>query len=645
MNKIFKYIGSTLACVLAMTACSPEEFTGADQNGLPTVDGRQVSVTTDQETNTAVFTVSGDFKGCYPVWYLDGKIYSFLATGSYSSMEQGTHELEVKVMNRNGISQASAKGSFTFNETKVDFTPYFSKLCNKEWRIDYAEVGHMGCGPSGTDGSEWWKAAVNDKADWGVYDDRVSFAHSDSDPATGGSYSYNPGEGGTVYVNTGCSVFSEFNTNDGNDFMATVSAQTASYTLVPGTFNDEACLYIQFAPQTLLPYIPNDATYNNPYYRIEALTNTRMVLVCDEGSIAWRLVFTSREDTGLPEPGDEPSATMDWNYDAASNLWKGVDAGDLFVSVTPWFANNDWAQIADPEWKHEGDTWQITMPEGIGSSQWQGQFPIHTTLSASMNKRYNFYCVVESDNDIPGLTIKLTETDDPDGTKHDNNFFFQDRHDVTADKAFIYKAENVSLPIGDAHALSLFFDFGGTPAGTVVKVSKIYFEEALSYDDDANLWKAVDTEEAFLSITPWFANNDWGQIDNPKWTHNGNVWELDIPEGIGTQQWQGQFPINTSLTASMSDSYTFSCTIEADNDIPGLTIKLTETDDADGTKHDSNFFFADRHDVTADKAFTYKVTGAKLPLNDAHALSLFFDFGGTPAGTHVKIKDIIFVKE
>ena len=645
MNKIFKYIGSTLACVLAMTACSPEEFTGADQNGLPTVDGRQVSVTTDQETNTAVFTVSGDFKGCYPVWYLDGKIYSFLATGSYSSMEQGTHELEVKVMNRNGISQASAKGSFTFNETKVDFTPYFSKLCNKEWRIDYAEVGHMGCGPSGTDGSEWWKAAVNDKADWGVYDDRVSFAHSDSDPATGGSYSYNPGEGGTVYVNTGCSVFSEFNTNDGNDFMATVSAQTASYTLVPGTFNDEACLYIQFAPQTLLPYIPNDATYNNPYYRIEALTNTRMVLVCDEGSIAWRLVFTSREDTGLPEPGDEPSATMDWNYDAASNLWKGVDAGDLFVSVTPWFANNDWAQIADPEWNHEGDTWQITMPEGIGSSQWQGQFPIHTTLSASMNKRYNFYCVVESDNDIPGLTIKLTETDDPDGTKHDNNFFFADRHDVTADKAFIYKAENVSLPIGDAHALSLFFDFGGTPAGTVVKVSKIYFEEALSYDDDANLWKAVDTEEAFLSITPWFANNDWGQIDNPKWTHNGNVWELDIPEGIGTQQWQGQFPINTSLTASMSDSYTFSCTIEADNDIPGLTIKLTETDDADGTKHDSNFFFADRHDVTADKAFTYKVTGAKLPQNDAHALSLFFDFGGTPAGTHVKIKDIIFVKE
>lgn len=633
MNKIFKYIGSALACVLAVTACSPEEFTGADQNGLPTVDGRQVSVTTDQETNTAVFTVSGDFKGCYPVWYLDGKIYSFLATGSYSSMEQGTHELEVKVMNRNGISQASVKGSFTFNETKVDFTPYFSKMCNKQWRIDYAEVGHMGCGPSGTDGSEWWKAAVNDKADWGVYDDRISFAHSDSDPATGGTYSYNPGEGGTVYVNTGSSAFAEFNTNDGSDFMATVAPQSSSYTLVPGTFNDEACLYIQFAPQTLLPYIPNDATYNNPYYRIEALTNTRMVLVCDEGSIAWRLVFTSREDTGLPEPGDEAGATMDWNYDAASNLWKGVDTGDNFDKVSPWFANNDWAQIADPEWKHEGDTWQITMPEGIGSSQWQGQFPIHTTLSASMNKRYNFYCVVESDNDMPGLTIKLTETGD------DNNFFFADRHEVTADKAFVYKAENVSLPLKDAAALSLFLDFGGTPSGTVVKVSKIYFEEALSYDDERNMWKSVDSGESFVEVAPWFANNDWGQIDNPKWSHEGNVWELDIPAQIGTQQWQGQFPIKTSLSASMADSYTFSCTVEGDNDMPGVTIKLTDGAD------DNNFFVADRHQIIADKPFTYKVTGVKLPVGDAAKLSLFFDFGGTPGGTHVKISDIILIKE
>ena len=68
MNKLLKYIGCALISGLVFAACSPEKFEGADPNGLPTVDGKQLSVTTDQETNTAVFTVSGDFKGCYPVW-------------------------------------------------------------------------------------------------------------------------------------------------------------------------------------------------------------------------------------------------------------------------------------------------------------------------------------------------------------------------------------------------------------------------------------------------------------------------------------------------------------------------------------------------------------------------------------------------
>ena len=109
-----------LVAGLAFTACSPDEFSGADKNGLPVIGDRTIEVETDQETNTAVFSLSGDFKGCYPVWYLDGKMYSILPKTSYSSMEEGTHELEVKLMNRNGQSQGSLTGSFHFNETKID---------------------------------------------------------------------------------------------------------------------------------------------------------------------------------------------------------------------------------------------------------------------------------------------------------------------------------------------------------------------------------------------------------------------------------------------------------------------------------------------------------------------------------------------
>lgn len=629
MIKFLKYIGCMLIIGLAFAACSPEEFAGADPNKLPTVEGKQLSVTTDQETNTAVFTVSGDFKGCYPVWYLDGSVYSLLPTSSYHSMEKGTHALELRIMNRNGRSQAALNESFTFNETKVDYAPYFDRLCNKTWRVDYAEPGHMGCGEPGTDGSNWWSAAVNDKADWGVYDDRISFAHSDADAVDEGSYSYDPGEGGTVYVNKDCSVLGQ-TPGAAEDVMVAVSPQESTFKLIPGTYNDEECLYIRFAPQTLLPYIPYDDSYNNPYFRVEALTNTRLTLVCDNGAIAWRIVFTSREDSGLPG-GDE--ATMDWNYDAASNLWKAVDEGSAFTGVEPFFANNDWGPIDNPEWTHEGDAWNIVIPDGIGSQQWQGQFPIATTLTASMAKKYNVYCVIEADNDAPGVTVKLTDAAD------DNNFFFADRHDIIADKPYIFKAQGVSLPVSDANALKFFFDFGGTPAGTHVKISKIYMEEAISYDDENNLWKAVDEGSAFVGVAPWFANNDWGQIADPEWTHHDNVWELEIPEGTGSQQWQAQFPIRTTLAASMTDSYSFSCTLEADNDIAGVTIKLTDTE------NDNDFFFADRHDIAADKMFVYKVSGAKLPVSDSPALSLFFDFGGAPAGTKIKISDIILVKE
>ena len=803
---------------LGFTACSPDEFEGADPNKIPTMDGVDFNPTVDQETNTMVATIA-EKEGCYPIWNVDGVYYSSLPTMSWSNTEAGTHTIELRLGNRNGFSKASIKKEFTFNETKVDFSPIFKRLCDKDWRIDYDEVGHMGCGESHTDGSNWWAAGVADKKDWGVYDDRIMF----TEPGLkGGVYLYNPGEGGTVYCNKDVATYGQYNTNDGNDYMAPVEAQTSTFTIKAGTWTDkdgnvQDCNYLEFPAGTLLPYVPNDqALGENNRWRIEGLTATRLALVNDlEGSIAWRLVFTTKPEakvfegfnygadsnmwlgidngtmpysfhyyyapgwnqigdptcthegaewnwvlpeatsdqwqaqcpikpeglhlttsktydfsciinsncdlpgvtvkltdvetgdnyvfvervpveagkdyvfyvsdvnelkedadcelffdfggnpanaditvrnitlkdhaiddgTVLPndEPGDDPNAPeMDWDPASASNLWAPVESGEAFISVTPWFADNGWGQIADPEWKHENGVWTVVLPDGMGGSQWQGQFPINTTLTASQAKKYNFYCVVEADADCPGVTIKLTETDDAE--KHDNNFFTADRHDIKADVPFVFKCEAAQLPQNDAHALSLFFDFGGSPVGTTVKISKIYFEEAtvLSYDDPGNLWKSVDEGTNFLSVTPWFADNGWGQIGDPAWSHNGKEWSLILPDGMGGSQWQGQFPINTMLTAKGDKAYNFSCVLEADEDCPGVTIKLTQTDE-DGKKHDNNFFFADRHDVKADVPFKYTAKGVKLAEGtDAHALSLFFDFGGSTVGANVKIHDIIF---
>ena len=60
----------------------------------------------------------------------------------------------------------------------------------------------------------------------------------------------------------------------------------------------------------------------------------------------------------------------------------------------------------------------------------------------------------------------------------DTNFFVEERNDVPAG-ANTFSWSGVSLKEGtDASAIRLFFDFGGSPGGTNVKISKIVFKEA-----------------------------------------------------------------------------------------------------------------------------------------------------------------------
>ena len=630
MNNIFKYSIGALFAGAMMTACSPEKFDGADPNGIPSVSGVDFSISVDQETNQMIANFTPQ-PGTYPVWILNGNTYSTLQEVGYQNPEAGTYTIDLKIGNRNGFSQGVVSKTFTFNETKIDYTADFKRLCDKEWRIANKEVAHMGCGPAGTAATDWWSAQPDDKKDFGVYDDRITFTAT---TRKGGSYSYNAGEDGMTYVNYGTS----FNTSGATaDLDVALGNQTSTWSFEVYDWEDAEGnvtkqTYIQLGANTLFPYISSDAQYQNPKYRIESLTAKKLVLVYDapDRGIAWRFILTNGED----EPDDNnDTPTLDWDYTSGANLWKAVDDGSLFDKFGYWFADDGWGELPNqPVATHDGDAYEITIPEGMGGSQWQGQFHIDTKLTASAAKAYNFYLVLEADNDCPGVTIKLTDSGD-------SNFFCEGRHEVKADQPFIYKLEGATLKEGkDADALRLFFDFGGTPAGTHIKISKIYFEEAvvLNYDDAANLWKGVDEGSVASKFGYWFANDSWTEIAHPECKHNGDTYELTMPEGMGGSQWQGQFHIDTELTASASKQYHFQLVLEADNDCPGITIKLTD----DG---DSNFFCEGRHEVKADKPFVYTLKNATLKEGkDAAALRLFLDFGGTPAGTNVKISKIIF---
>ncbi len=808
-NKYNKVLAGVFTLLLPVTSylcvsCSPESFDGADPNGIPSVSGVDFNISVDQETNQMIATYTPQ-AGTYPVWILNGNTYSTLQEVGYQNPEAGTYTIDLKLGNRNGFSQGVVSKTFTFNETKIDYSADFRRLCGKEWRIANKEVAHMGCGPAGTAGSEWWAAQPNDKKDFGVYDDRITFSN---DTRKGGTYNYNAGADGMTYVNYGTA----FNTEGaGADLDVALGNQTSTWSFEIYDWEDAEGnvtkqTYIQLGANTLFPYMSSDAQYADPKFRIESMTATKLVLVYDtpDRSIAWRFILTSAPDERLveeqgfdansdfnmwkgitptmsfyynPDPGwgneqtaafealfqmgnndytvtvpnecysewqaqvhfhtalttsaatnydfscifnsdrdiegvvvkltneddseaiidehninlkagedyvfwvsdvagkdlnpvklvmdfghatgetkvnvssivlkdhanddgtivsgggDNPDAPkMDWDYESGANLWKAVDDGTLFDAFGYWFADNGWSQIANSECVHSGDTYEITLPEGMGGSQWQGQFHIDTKLTASAAKAYNFYFVLEADNDCPGVTVKLTDSGD-------TNFFCEGRHDIKADEPFIFKLEGATLKEGkDAESIRLFFDFGGSPAGTNVKISKIYFEEAvvLNYDDVSNLWKGVDDGSVNSTFGYWFANDSWSEIAHNDCKHSGDAYEIKLPEGMGGSQWQGQFHIDTELTASASKQYHFQLVMEADADCPGVTIKLTDAGD-------TNFFCEGRHDIKADEPFVYTLKNATLKEGtDASAIRLFFDFGGSPAGTNVKISKIIF---
>ena len=798
MKNLFKYTMGALVAGAMMTACSPDKFDGADPNGIPSLNGADFNMTVDQETNQMIATFTPQ-AGTYPVWIINGNTYSTLQEVGYQNPEAGTYTIEMKLGNRNGFSQSTISKTFTFNETKVDYSSEFRKICDKEWRIARKEVAHMGCGPAGTTGTEWWAAQPDDKKDFGVYDDRITFTAT---TRKGGGFNYNAGDDGKTYVNTGTTKWG----SEPADFDAEIGNQESSWSFEVYDWEDAdgnvtKQTYIQLAANTAFPYISSDAQYENPKFRIESLTGKKMVLVYEtpDRSIAWHFILTSEADvrnveesgfdassdfnmwkgvdfntffyyapnwaqiadpgfvagdndytitlpeattdqwqaqvafkttnistsaannydfsciinsdkdlngatvklvldgnddtfyfadridlkagqdyvfwksdmpgidmdkvnlffdfggceantiinisnivlknhadddgTVVPEGGEEEKPTMDWDYASGANLWKAVDDGTVASEFAYWFADDSWTQIASPECVHNGDTYELTMPDGIGGSQWQGQFHIDTKLTASASKAYNFYCVVEADADCAGITFKLTDGGD-------SNFLLEERIPVKADEPLIVKREGLTLKEGaDADVLRMFFDFGGTPAGTHVKISKIYLEEAvvLNYDDPSNLWKGVDDGSVNSTFAYWFADDSWTELGNqPVATRNGDTVELTLPDGMGGSQWQGQFHIDTDLTAKADKEYHFQVVVTADADCPGVTIKLTDSGD-------SNFFCEGRHDIKADEPYTFTLKNAKLKDGaDASALRLFFDFGGSTPGTKVKISKIVF---
>ena len=529
----------------------------------------------------------------------------------------GDYVLKYLVGNRNGFSQGIGSVTFHIDNSLVDYGMYFTMLDGKKWRIAKEEQGHLGCGESGTDGLGWYSAAPDEKHGTALYDDVITFSSD-------GTYTYSPGADGMVYANKGCTRLPG-NPGDGNDFNSPAKEQTSHYT-IEGRGND---VYLVLDDKTLFPYVSDDSQYDKPAFRIESVTGSKLVLVYDNGSIAWHYVLTSK---------DEVKGFDGFDADSEFNMFKGCTFTNEFYYAPGW------NQIADPALTADGNSYTVSLPEAT-SDTWQAQVKFLTDMRTSAASHYDFSCKLMSNTDHNNVTVKLVKTGD------DATYYFQETVSLKAYEEYVfYKSD---MPGIDMDNVSLVFDFGGNAENTEVTVSDITLQEhgcdgitAPSededdtdsvYDAETNLWK-THVDDTGVYTTEFYYAPGWTQIADPGFTSDGGTYTVTLPEAT-TDQWQAQVKIKTDIPADADTPYDFSCTLMADKELKGATIKLADVNnDAD------NFFFAERVDLAPYEEYVFKMPAQKLAQGAASGLMLIFDFGGCQAGTNVTINNIVLQK-
>ena len=633
MKHIFRYLGVTLLLAGIISACSPEKITHPSEAGIPSATQIEPVISVDQEINQVTFALPAGTKGLIPVWLFQDKTGDWTQYSAQNGLKKifttaGDYSVRMHLMNSNGMSPDFVQKTFHIDNTIMNFDKYNTMLTGgsqKEWRIDNSVAGHMGCGPSGTSGTEWWSANPDDKKDWGVYDNRMTFV------LEGNVYQFDPGAAGTIYVNTGISSepYGSHNTNDGNDYLYPVEAQTAEWSWEV----DGEDLYLILPANTYWPYYANVDFIANPRFKVESISTKSADLVIDNGEIAWHFTITS---------GAAEVKFNGFNYNHEANLWKPVDAEG--AHSYSFFYAPGWTQIADPEVSCAGGKYTFSLPSAT-SEQWQAQcFIIPTAdlpLSAATN--YDFSCILNSSTDIKKVTLKLTDT------TNDGNFLFTENVNLTAFEDYVFYLSD--LPGIDAAAVKMVFDFGGNPDNTEVSVSNIVLKdhaiddgtvlpsvpeepvagpEEYKYDSEANLWKAADAAHSYS----FFYAPSWSQLPNPEVENNGNEYLLKLPSATFAQ-WQAQFHIipDNPVALESSKSYDFSVVLNSTTDIRAVTLKLTDV------SSDDNFLFTENVNLTAFEDYIFDLSD--LPGIDAAAVKMVFDFGGNPDNTEVTIKRIV----
>ncbi|WP_301855524.1 hypothetical protein [uncultured Duncaniella sp.] len=617
-----------VGAILALSACTQEEIFEPSINGIPQASDYQIGVSVDDLNNVELNILDKNgatATGVYPIWYVNGSQRPSTAL-TYRDLITiaGDYPVEMKVGNANGVSDGTVTGTIHVDKTIFDFTPYMRGLTDnssKEWAVDGTKQGHMACGEGPDNPSGWWNGEPGCKEAEGVYDNILTFAYTDSE--TSGSYNFNPGSAGTFYANTGIHSLPGYEVNNpgnGQDFRVNATEMVTTFALVP----EGANLYLTLPPHTPFPYVPSEAAFANPKYRIVNFSKSEITLVQDLEGISWQYIIA---------PKAEDTTFKGFKYDSEFNLWKTANV----TLQSTWFSGSDWNGGLEPAvCEVTNDKITVKTPSEMGNDQWKGQVHVGTDIQLSAGETYDFSCFIDCPTDAK-VTVKV-QKDGDDGVS------------LNGDKQIEFKADGscyyfTDLPGFDG-TLKIAFDFAGYP-DTEFVISNIVIKK--HSDDDGTViptepdepekpvtWVDVNSADNLFKgctfTTEFFYAPNWAQIADPKMTEDGNSWTLDLPEAT-SDQWQAQFKMHTDIATSADKRYDFRVTFYSTKPLPGVTFKCVLNGD------DNVFYMADRVEVPEYDDVTYK--WVDIPGIDMSKMSIVFDFGGNPADTKVTVKDII----
>ena len=332
---------------LLAIGCTPE-IIAPDQDKLPSTDDFDVTISVDQATNYVTFTMNNT--GMVPMWIFgDVKIdkdvnkkYAYTTNGiSLRFRDAGEHFVEVKAYNANGISMGSKIYSFSIENTYRDpFDPSsYVKAITGEWMWNNEVAGHFGCGPDLAGPAGWWAAGPNEKADWSLYNDRMTFTAD-------GKYQFNPGDDGKVYVNAGFSALGA--SPDGADFLVDIPAYETTYSF-ENNWNEAGIeeIWLVLPSQKNLSYIPNQTIYDNPRFLVmdskpssmrKELKLAAALAPNGDGTISWYYNFIPAVHVASPEEllaGTSAEGKV-WVMDSASKGHLGC--GESAANAAGWWS-------------------------------------------------------------------------------------------------------------------------------------------------------------------------------------------------------------------------------------------------------------------------------------------------------------------